>query len=171
MKKLFKINQHEYLKTDRQGNICLRTTDANKLNKNKFISTFQNKLYRFFKNLCTRSTLKVHLFFKASSCETNFVSGNKLFKNSLAKILLGKNQKNKLIFWYWYETLPCRTFRKSGKWHQSVFSNKISKSCPICMKFISEIKNISSNEIQIDFWWKNYFFRKYLKSHFWALLG
>ena len=107
MKKLFKINQHEYLKTDRQGNICLRTTDANKLNKNKFISTFQNKLYRFFKNLCTRSTLKVHLFFKASSCETNFVSGNKLFKNSLAKILLGKNQKNKLIFWYWYETLPC----------------------------------------------------------------
>ena len=108
MKKLFKINQHEYLKTDRQGNICLRTTDANKLNKNKFISTFQNKLYRFFKNLCTRSTLKVHLFFKASSCETNFVSGNKLFKNSLAKILLGKNQKNKLIFWYWYETLPCQ---------------------------------------------------------------
>ena len=107
MKKLFKTNQNEYLKTDRQDNICLRTTDANKLNKNKFISTFQNKLYRFFKNLCTRSTLKVHLFFKASSCETNFVSGNKLFKNSLAKILLGKNQKNKLIFWYWYETLPC----------------------------------------------------------------
>ena len=98
MKKLFKINQHEYLKTDRQGNICLRTTDANKLNKNKFISMFQNKLYPFCKNLCTRSTLKVHLFFKASSCETNFVSGNKLFKNSLAKILLGKNQKNKLIF-------------------------------------------------------------------------
>ena len=112
MKKLFKINQHEYLKTDRQGNICLRTTDANKLNKNKFISTFQNKLYRFFKNLCTRSTLKVHLFFKASSCETNFVSGNKLFKNSLAKILLGKNQKNKLIFWYWYETLPCRNYEQ-----------------------------------------------------------
>ena len=98
MKKLFKINQHEYLKTDRQGNICLRTTDANKLNKNKFISTFQNKLYRFFLKVCTRSTLKVHLFFKASSRETNFVSGNKLFKNSLAKILLGKNQKNKLIF-------------------------------------------------------------------------
>ena len=98
MKKLFKINKHEYLKTDRQGNICLRTTDANKLNKNKFISTFQNKLYRFFKNLCTRSILKVHLFFKASSCETNFVSDNKLSKNSLAKILLGKNQKNKLIF-------------------------------------------------------------------------
>ena len=98
MKKLFKTNQHEYLKTDRQGNKCLQTTDANKLNKNKFISTFQNKLYRFFKNLCTQSTLKVHLFFKAPSCETNFVSGNKLFINSLVKILLGKNQKNNLIF-------------------------------------------------------------------------
>ena len=37
MKKIFKTNQNEYLKTDRQGNSCLRTTDANKLNKNKFI--------------------------------------------------------------------------------------------------------------------------------------
>ena len=110
MKKLFKTNQNEYLKTDRQGNICLRTTDANKLNKNKFISTFQNKLYRFCKNLCTRSTHKVHIFFKASSCETKFVSANKLYKNSLVKIILGKNQKNKLIFWYWYETLPCPWF-------------------------------------------------------------
>ena len=116
MKKLFKINQHEYLKTDRQGNICLRTTDANKLNKNKFISTFQNKLYPFCKNLCTRCTLKVHLFFKASSCETNFVSGNKLLKNSLTKILLGKNQKNKLIFWYWYETLPCQILKMHSEY-------------------------------------------------------
>ena len=86
------------LKNDRQGNSCLRTTDANKLNKNKSISTFQNKLYPLCKKLCTRSTLKVNIYFKATPCETKFVSGNKLFKNSFAKIILKKKQKNKLIF-------------------------------------------------------------------------
>ena len=70
------------------------------INKIKISLFRRNKISftLFVKTLCTRSTLKVHLFFKASSCETNFVSGNKLFKNSLAKILVGKNQKNKLIF-------------------------------------------------------------------------
>ena len=33
----------------------------------------------------------------------------------------------------------------------NIFSYKFSKSYSICMKFISEIKNIASNEIQIDF--------------------
>ena len=60
---------------------------------------------------------------------------------------------------------------EKAKMHKNVFSYKFSKSYPICMKFIYDDKNISSNVIQIDFWWKNYFFRKYLKSHFWALLG
>ena len=97
MKKLFKINQHAYLKNDWQGNLCLRTTDANKLNKN---STFKNKLYPFCKNLCTKSTLKVH-----TSCETKFISGNELFKNSLAKIILGKNKKTN-----WYSDIDMKIY-------------------------------------------------------------
>ena len=50
------------------------------------------------------------------------------------------------IFDFWY-----MDSRKRQKMHQNVFSYKFSKSYPICMKFISNDKNISSNEIQIDF--------------------
>jgi hypothetical protein len=49
MKKTSKINQHEFRKTDRQGNLCSRTEDASKLNKIMLILAFQkNLLYPFW---------------------------------------------------------------------------------------------------------------------------
>jgi hypothetical protein len=39
---------------------------------------------------------------------------------------------------------PPKKLKMPSKWF---FSNKTSKSYPICLKFVSELKNISSNEI------------------------